>query len=287
LIKIILLKENIMELSNNPLQQYFRRPAIYIKLPSGGKFYAPSVITMPESGELPVYPMTAIDEITVKTPDALFNGSAVADIIKSCIPDIKEPWSINTIDLDAILIAIKTASNGNSMEINSICPECTEVSDYSINLISLLTQIKPGDYDSELSIDDLLIKFRPLTYKEINAASIEQVDIQRKFSTLDQESDETIRIKKTVEALKEVTEITIKILTQVIEYIKTPNAFVDNKTFIEDFLNNCDKNLYLKIRDHNAELRAYSEIKPIKLKCIKCQNEYEQTLTLNQSDFFG
>ena len=38
-------------------------------------------IDMPENGELPVYPMTAIDEITVRTPDALFNGTAIAELI--------------------------------------------------------------------------------------------------------------------------------------------------------------------------------------------------------------
>ena len=104
---------------------------------------------------------------------------------------------------------------------------------------------------------------------------------------LDQETDDGIRTEKTLAALKEVTEITIKILTQVIEYIKTPRAFVDNKDFILDFLSNCDKNTYLKIRDYNTELKAHSEIKPLRIKCIKCQNDYEQTLILNQSDFFG
>ena len=96
-----------MNIQNNPLKQYFRRPAIYLKLPSGGKMYQPGVVNIPESGELAVYPMTAIDEISAKTPDALYNGTAMADIIKSCIPDIKDPWSINSVDLDAVLIAIR------------------------------------------------------------------------------------------------------------------------------------------------------------------------------------
>jgi hypothetical protein len=52
-------------MNNNPLRQYFRRPAVYIKLPSGGLGYAKDVLEIPESGDFPVYPMTAIDEITV------------------------------------------------------------------------------------------------------------------------------------------------------------------------------------------------------------------------------
>ena len=106
-----------MSISNNPLKQYFRRPAIYIKLPSEGKYYSSDVINKTETREIPVYPMTAIDEITTKTPDALFNGSVIVELIKSCIPDIKDPWKINNIDLDTILIGIKVASTGNSLEL--------------------------------------------------------------------------------------------------------------------------------------------------------------------------
>ena len=113
-----------MSLENNPLKQYFRRPSIYFKLPSGGKYYDASVVTIPENGELPVYPMTAIDEITTKTPDALYNGTGMADIIKSCIPAINNPWAINSIDLDAILVAVKVASGGNDLTLTSECPAC-------------------------------------------------------------------------------------------------------------------------------------------------------------------
>ena len=93
---------------NNPLRQYFRRPALYITLPSKGKFYPEGAIEITTNNELPVFPMTAIDEITSKTPDALFNGTAMADLIKSCVPNIKDPWSIPLVDLETILIGIRT-----------------------------------------------------------------------------------------------------------------------------------------------------------------------------------
>jgi hypothetical protein len=101
----------------NPLKQYFRRPAVYIKLPSNNKFYKDGVIENTPNGELPVYPMTAIDEITMKTPDALFNGVAMTELIKSCVPNIKDPWAINNVDFDAILIGIKIADGKNEMEV--------------------------------------------------------------------------------------------------------------------------------------------------------------------------
>ena len=276
-----------MTIQNNPLKQYFRRPSIYLKLPSGGKLYPPGVVNIPESGELPVFPMTAIDEISAKTPDALYNGTAMADIIKSCIPDIKDPWAINSIDLDAVLIAIRSAAGGNDMSISSECPSCKELADYGVNLVAILSQLKAADYDKELTINDLSIKFRPLTYKEMNEAGTAQLEAQRIFLTLEKEEDETVRASKTQDALKFITDVTMRILTQTITHIRTPNAFVEEQSYILDFLKNCDRDTYVTIRDYNATLKAQTEIKPLKIRCVHCQNEYEQQFTLNTSDFFG
>jgi hypothetical protein len=276
-----------MTIQNNPLKQYFRRPSIYLKLPSGGKMYAPGVVNIPESGELPVYPMTAIDEITSKTPDALYNGTAMSDIIKSCIPDIKDPWAINSVDLDAVLIAIRSAADGNDMSITSGCPSCKEIAEYAVNLVGILSQLRAADYDKELTINDLSIKFRPLTYKEINEAGTSQMEAQRIFISLEKEENEQVRMEKTQQALKYITEITMNILSKTITHIKTPSAFVEEIEYILDFLHNCDKDTYIAIRDYNTNLKAQAEIKPLKIKCIHCQHEYEQQFTLNTSDFFG
>lgn len=276
-----------MTIQNNPLKQYFRRPAIYLKLPSGGKMYATGVVNIPESGELAVYPMTAIDEISSKTPDALYNGTAMADIIKSCIPDIKDPWAINSIDLDAVLIAIKSAAGGDDMTIGSQCPSCKEISDYAVNLVGILSQLKSADYEKELIINDLSIKFRPLNYKEMNDAGTGQMEAQRIFTLLEKEENETVRAEKTQDALKFITEVTMRILSQTITHIKTPNAFVEEKEYILDFLKNCDKETYIAIRDYNSSLKAQTEIKPLNIRCVHCQHEYEQPFTLNTSDFFG
>jgi hypothetical protein len=276
-----------MTIQNNPLKQYFRRPAIYLKLPSGGKMYSPGVINIPESGELAVYPMTAIDEISSKTPDALYNGTAMADIIKSCIPDIKDPWAINSIDLDAVLIAIKSAAGGDDMTIGSQCPSCNEISEYAVNLVGILSQLKSADYERELTINDLSIKFRPLSYKEMNDAGTGQMEAQRIFMVLEKEENEAVRAEKTQDALRFITDVTMRILSQTITHIKTPNAFVEEKEYILDFLKNCDRETYIAIRDYNASLKAQTEIKPLRIRCVHCQHEYEQPFTLNTSDFFG
>lgn len=276
-----------MAIDNNPLKQYFRRPAIYIRLPSGGKGYGPEVLTVTETGELPVYPMTAIDEITIKTPDALFNGEATAELIRSCLPNIKDPWAISSIDLDSILVGIKVATGGQELEVNSTCPKCNEEGTYRINLVTLLGSMKAGDYEKELPIGDLVFKFKPLSYKEMNKASLGQFDLQRTFMEISDLTDEDEKRRKTKEALVHITEVTMDVLSHTIEYIRTPAAQVSESEFILDFLHHCDRNVYIQIRDYNADLKRQTEIKPLQIVCVNCKHEYEQPFTLNTSDFFA
>lgn len=275
-----------MEPTNNPLKQYFRRPALYVKLPSEGKDYAPGVINIPENGEIPVFPMTAIDEITAKTPDALFNGTAVTELMKSCIPDIKDPWLINSTDLDSILIAIKAASGGSELDIESQCPNCSEAAKYGVNLISILTTMKAVDYSKTLKINDLEIKYRPLVYKEMNQASLGQFEVQKIFMEMEKTDDDQKKAELSQKALKNVTELTMEILAKTIEFIQTPTSKVTERNYILDFLQNCDKKIYTAIRDFNAELKTSAELQPLDVKCIHCSHLYKQPFTLNPSDFF-
>jgi bacterioferritin-associated ferredoxin len=274
-------------MDNNPLKQYFRRPSVYMKLPSNGQGYPEEALDMPENGELPVYPMTAIDEITARTPDALFNGSAIAELIKSCIPNIKDPWAIPNVDLDAILIAIKAASSSSGeMDIESTCPNCEEVSTYKINLAGILASITSPDFSQELVTGDLKVKLKPVSFKEINAASLKQFEFQRLAAQLDSIETEEDRNKLMKDSLQQITDLTMDLLCQAIEYIQTPTIKVDQKDFILEFLRHCDRNVYVNIRDRSSELRQISEVKPMKITCGSCEHNYEQSITLNPTDFF-
>jgi hypothetical protein len=273
-------------MSNNPLKQYFRRPAIYIKLPSEGKYYDKSVVETTEMGDIPIYPMTVLDEITSKTPDAVFNGQAVVDIIHSCVPNIKNAWEINVIDLDAILVAIKIASAGEKMGVSTVCPQCSTEAEYDIDLIQVLSNQKNVDYSVPLKIRELEIKFKPLTYLETNKNNLAQFELQKALRDLDgyEDSEEKQKIiNKTMLSLnKKVAEI----VAATIEFIKTPECVVYEKEYIAEFLEECDKMTNSAIRDRSVDLKSQSQLKPLHLKCQNCSTEYSQQLTLNITDFF-
>ena len=142
-------------MQNNPLRKYFRQPAIYIKLPSDGNFYEPGSIDMPPNRELPVFPMTAMDEITYRTADALFNGSAITNVIQSCVPNIINAWKLPSIDLDTILIGIRIASFGHEMEFESACPHCEHENSFGLDLRVVMDNIRKPNYSQSIKHVDI------------------------------------------------------------------------------------------------------------------------------------
>jgi hypothetical protein len=271
----------------NPLRQFFRQPAIYLRLPSGGNFWPDRDLVMTQNRELPVLPMTAIDEITYRTPDALFNGQAVISVIQSCIPNIKNAWSAPSLDVNAILVAIRIASYGHNMGISTTCPKCQNEDQYEIDLRNILDQLSSPDYTNTIKHGDLEIAFQPISYKNQNDTNQMQFEEQRMIRAIpgsDLPDDE--KIAKLNAALKRITELTVEAMKFNIASIKTPQALVTEPEFIEEFLNNCDRNLFSKIRDRVIELRIASDLKPIRVTCSNCSHEYEQSMNLDQASFF-
>jgi len=273
---------------NNPLQKYFRQPAIYVRLPSEGKFYPPGALDMPANGELPVYPMSALDEIITRTPDALFNGSAVIQLFQSCIPNIKDAWAVPQIDVDMLLTAIRIASYGHEMEMSTTCPKCNEAQDYALDLREVIDKYHSPDYKTSIKVSDMEIYFRPLTYYQVNETSKAQFQQQKMIqaSTTNEEMSDEDRIAAMSQALTEITKMTMENLSDSIAVIKTADAMVDNPEHIKEFIANADSQIFARIREHLSTIREGTEMKPLKIKCKECEHEYEQPFTLDMSNFF-
>ena len=118
----------------NPLGKYYRQPQIYITLPTKGKYYPADVYTPSETGEIPVFPMTAMDELAFKTPDSLISGQSTVDVIKSCVPNLKNPWKMTNYDTDSILLAIRVATYGEMMNMSFTGPGTSIKVDHPVNL---------------------------------------------------------------------------------------------------------------------------------------------------------
>jgi len=276
-----------MSQSANPLKQYFRQPSVYLRLPSEGNFWPAGSINMPPNKELPVLPMTAIDEITYRTPDSLFNGSAVINVIQSCIPDIKDAWAAPGTDINSILVSIRIASFGHEMEINSECPECRASDEYSIDLRVVLDGLQMPDYSTPIKEGDLEITLRPMSYKDQNDVNLQQFEQQRILQSVpDSDLPDEKKLEMLNQALQTITNLTISALKWNIASIRTPQVLVTEPAHIEEFLRNSERRLFAKIRDLIIEKRNISEFKPVKITCASCNHQYDQTVILDQTSFF-
>jgi hypothetical protein len=272
---------------NNPLSQYFRQPSIYIKLPSGGKFYPAGSINVPTNQEFPVLPMTAIDEITYRTPDALFNGSATVNVIQSCVPNITDAWMIPAMDLDTILIGIRIASHGHEMEFETTCPKCNHTSEHVLDLRSVLDRIQAGDYSQPIRFGDIEIYLRPMSYKNLNDNNLVQFEQQKIIQSLPETNmPESEKMNALSIALSRVTDLTVSSLAQSIGVIKTPTAMVSESEYLAEFLKNCDRKLFNTIRDTIVDLKSKSEMQPMDLSCPECTHTYKQMITMDMTSFF-
>lgn len=271
----------------NPLAKHFRQPAIYLKLPSQGKFYPAGALDITITGDIPIYPMTVKDELTLKTPDALMNGEGMASVVRSCCPSIKDPWSIPAVDLDAIFIAIRLASYGSSMDISTTCPECNTENENAINLSTLLDNLTPADYSEQPSLDGLIFKFKPQTYKDVNKLNIVSFEERRLIANIvdsDLADDEKKRLFD--ESFKKINDLNIEVIIGSLDSITVDGKTVDDPAMLREFLDNCSRQTYTAIKENIDRLIDQNKIKPIEFTCTECSHKYHNNIVFDQSNFF-
>jgi hypothetical protein len=272
----------------NPLSAYFRQPKIYVKLPSGGQFYPPGALDVSANGEYPVYSMTAKDELIFKTPDALMNGQATVELVKSCFPSIKNPWAMPSMDIDAVLIAIRIATYGEDMDFQSNCPACQEENTYTLNLINYIEQVQNFQYNANVIIDDLEITLRPYNYKEVTGQSIKALEQQKIFAVInDEKLSDQEKLDRFGESFVKLTEMTVDIVAGCISSVKTPQAEVTDQDMIQEFINNAPKEIFNQIVEHVEKMKADIDLKAQDVECGSCKNPYKITLNIDQSNFFA
>ena len=278
----------------NPLSKYFRQPKLFASLPSNGKFYPAGTLETTETGEYPIYSMTAKDELTMKTPDALLNGQATVELIKSCVPNIKDPWNLPSIDLDALLIAIRLATYGETMTLSIKTPVTGEEKDMSVNLRDILDNFANIEFEDVVTSGDMTVYIRPLTYKEFTKSALKTFEQQRIFNIVNDEqiSDED-KLQAFTNSFAKLTDLTVDMMSNHISAIEIGDTRVDNKQHIDEFMKNADKSFYGAISKHLEEQKLKFTIQPLKAQASPEEIEkgvpetYEVPVTFDQSNFFA
>lgn len=273
-------------MANNPLQKYFRQPKIFISLPSQGIYNKQGAITG-DVTRLPVYGMTGMDEIMLKTADALISGESTARVIQSCIPDIADPWNVSSLDIDLILTSIRVATYGNELEANRICSECDAENTYTFNLSSFIDFYSSCEYNNSVTIGNITVVIRPLSYKQSTDFALENFAIQQTIVQINNIEDATEQKKATNDILEKLTLLRHRVFAAGIESVSVEGQTVTNPEHIREWLLNVDRDITEQITQHiEANKKAWTP--PMnKTVCDSCGHEEFLPFELDQSNFFG
>jgi len=275
------------------LEQYYRQPEIYISIPNHGDFYPEGCLEIPESGEIPVYAMTAKDDIILKTPDALISGEAVAQVIKSCVPAIKDPWQIPATDVDFILVAIRIASYGNDMELQFSCPKCEEDFSYQVGLDYYINKLGDISFEAEktvISYGQVKVHIKPLSYLDLSLIQRRTFEEQRAIEAVSIMEDKTEEEKQKIynEILNTMTDININAISSGVKAIELPDGtIVSDKEEIINFVNNSSIKLFKKITSTIQEIKDKTILDPIDITCPECSHEFQSPIIFDYANFFA
>jgi len=279
----------------NPLAMFMRQPKIYIRLPSNGEYWPLGSFVPSETGEYPVFSMTAQDEMLLKIPDALMSGQAVVDVIQHCMPNIKNAWEMPSIDMDVILIAIRLATYGEMMKTPIKIGEAEM--DYVVDLRTVMDSLQQRiTWVPYIPVnEDLTLFVKPVNYKQLSQAAVQSFETQKIIQMVNDEKmseEEKIAIFK--DSFSKLTTITIGTIGSTIYKIDSSNGSTDNPEFIKEFIDNVDKGVFDKIQKHLEALKENNSVKPIIVEVNDEMREsgvtsdtIEIPLTFDASNFFA
>jgi hypothetical protein len=274
---------------SNPLLKHFRQPAIYINLPGKALPYMDNTVDMPVTGEVPVYPMTTKDEITIRTPDSLINGTCVVDVVQSCIPAIKNAWNMPSVDIDAALIAIRIASYGHEMELKVKCPQCEHENEFGVDLRGVLDRMVVPDFSKIIEIDGLKYKLRPQTYFTTNKVNMVKFEEQKMLTQLlDSSTDEKERLDSFRKKMQDLVELNTEVLADCTEYIQlSDNSIVNDQSYIKEFYKNCDSKIAKQLSDFFRQSNEHASESLVQATCSNCEASFSTSLEFDYASFFG
>lgn len=272
------------------LDNHRRQPKLFIDLPSSGQFYSENVIENEQTVHLPVYALTAADEIMAKTPDALFSGQATASIIKSCIPQILDPWQLVKTDVDYILTAIRLASYGDTVNLDSTCPSCGNVNQVEFPLQNILNFYDNAPQVAEFDYENLTIKMKPITYRVLTSIGLATYNLQRQVYNI-QSSDASVEDKNNqlTEVLAQLSQQSARAVVHYIDSISDNNDTENNNEKIHEFVSQNDVAVSRHFVDHVEKFITELTFPAQKIQCAneECGHVYEVNYENDYAAFFA
>ena len=276
---------------SNPLQQYFRTPKLYVKLPTLGNYNSSDDIEMSDNYEVGVFPLTAIDQLMLRTPDALLNGQSLYTIIQSCVPSIKNVKKLTQPDINSIIVGIKVASNGAMFDFKCNCPSCQVENEVQINLTHYLDTADTLPDKKTIELDnDLLIYVKPYNFEQRNIQMINEFEESKALKLMDEklDVDDTSKMIEISEHVNNIAQRTFDVVAQSLVKIeiKGQKEPVTDRTYLTEFLKGISKSQADIIINAIKELNETGIARTTDVVCQSCSYEWKQPIDFDPTSFF-
>lgn len=264
-------EDEIVVKRDNPLLNKLKRlPGTTFRLPSRGLFYKGGEIDPDvENGEVVVHSMTAIDELMMKNPDMLFQGTAVRDVIARCVPQILQPFKLLVPDVDFLLTCLRKVSYGDSLTIPHTCRSCREKNDYVLPLTYFINNTKEITDETHknmrISLGGIFdVRLKPCTYEQM-------VAVVQAGNSLNGDS-----------SAQEMEDWVCKSLVAV---CKSVDGTTD-PDFIYEWAGLLPLPMRYELADRIKEVNQWGPEFSYKANCPSCKKETELVTSINPTNFF-
>jgi hypothetical protein len=256
---------------SNPLLAKVKLPGRVFQLPSRGALYTNGELASSvTNGEIHVHPMSALDEIVIKNPDLLFNGSAIETVFKTCVPDIVKPHELFGRDVDAVMLFLRLVTYGSNYELHRIhtCDNAKSHS-YAVNLeqqLQTMEYLDPAIITQQYTVDlgnEQQVLIQPVRYRHL------------------------LEIVKLNESKKEFTadDMQKTLMTNLLNIIKSVDN-VEDKKMIREWLKVVPAPYISKIATAIENTNSWGPKLEVKLECRDCGESFDTEIPINPVSFF-
>ena len=141
---------------------------------------------------------------------------------------------------------------------------------------------------AELKLSKITINFKPQVFKTVNNANLAMYEQRRILSVIS--SSELSEEEKTTEfnkLLPKLTELNVNNIVNCIASIDTEDSSVTEVKYIREFIDNCDRKIYDKIKKAIEDQAKANKIEPVQISCSECEKTYASALNFENSNFFA
>ena len=178
-------------------------------------------------------------------------------------------------------ITIKKPVTGEEVEMN-------------VDLRTIMDNFADAEYIDTVQVGDMIVRLRPLTYKEFTKNALKTFEEKRIFNIVNDDAvEDEAKLQAFTNSFVKLTELTVGMISTGIVSIQIGDDVVDNRKHIDEFIANADKQFFNEITEHLNSQKEMFAVKPMTVNSspedIKngVPATYDVPITFDQSNFFA